>query len=404
MRGRPLCGAPDFLSCVLRSVVPAVCRLRCTGAALCTNPPTRVYQIALRIDPCRARMNVRGMHPSRPLRLVAIVLWALFLTQSGACARAAAPAPGLMRIGPSTRPEIIGHRGAAGLAPENTLAAFARACAVGVDGIELDVHLSSDDQLVVHHDYALHPDLTRDSSGSYSIADPRPLLLDLPWHVIRQYDVGRLRPGSEYAKRHPEQRADDGARIPTLDEVITLFERECAPPTRLVVEIKTDPTQPAISAPPERLVQRTLSVLRARGVAHRAQIIAFDWRVVMQVHREAPEMPTSVLTGEGRTERDWNTVQIGQAGASPWMGGLDVDEVGGSIPRAIIKAGGRNWSPNAGSVTPARIEEAHRLGVRVFPWTVNDTTEMKRLLDLGADGITTDRPDLLRALLERRHH
>jgi hypothetical protein len=87
--------------------------------------------------------------------------------------------------------------------------------------------------------------------------------------------------------------------------------------------------------------------------------------------------------------------------ASEWMGGLDVDSVGGSVPRAIRAIGGRNWSPNAGNVTRERVEEAHRLGVRVFPWTVNDTTEMRRLLDLGVDGITTDRPVLLRALLRR---
>ena len=145
---------------------------------------------------------------------------------------AAAPSDGARTF------EMIGHRGAAGLAPENTLASFSRACAVGVNGIELDVHLSADDQVVVHHDYALHPDLTRDRSGAYSITDPRPLLRSLPLPALREYDVGRVRPHSEYAARHPEQRAADGARIPTLDEVITMFLRECAPPTRLVVEIK----------------------------------------------------------------------------------------------------------------------------------------------------------------------
>jgi glycerophosphoryl diester phosphodiesterase len=295
--------------------------------------------------------------------------------------------------------EIIGHRGAAGLAPENTLASFSRACAVGVDGIELDVHLSADEHVVVHHDYALHPDLTRDRAGAYSITEPRPLLRTLPLPALREYDVGRVRPTSEYAARHPEQRTADGARIPTLDEVITLFLRDCAPPTRLVVEIKTDPTQPAVSATPQRLVTRTLDVLRARKVTNRTQIIAFDWRVAMLVHRDAPDMPTSILTGEGRTEKDGNTVQIGRVGASPWMGGLDVDDFGGSVPRAIRSAGGRNWSPNAASLTRERLAEAHRLGVRVYPYTVNDTTEMRRLLELGVDGITTDRPDLLRAVV-----
>jgi glycerophosphoryl diester phosphodiesterase len=317
-----------------------------------------------------------------------------------ACARPQAPAP----VRPGVSPEIIGHRGAAGLAPENTLAAFSAACAVGVSGIELDVHLSADDELVVHHDYALHPDLTRDSTGAFSIGEPRPLLRDLTVAQLQRYDVGRARPGSDVAARHPEQRPADGERIPTLDDAITRFERDCAPstrpvPTRLVVEIKTDPTKPELSATPERLAERTVATLRRRGVVGRVQIIAFDWRALRAVHRLAPEIPTSFLTGEGRTERDGNTVQIGRAGASPWLGGLDVDDFGGSVPRAILAAGGRNWSPNAGSLTRERVDEAHRYGVRVYPWTVNDTSEMRRLLDLGVDGITTDRPDLLRALL-----
>jgi glycerophosphoryl diester phosphodiesterase len=346
---------------------------------------------------------MRALLPTHRLATVTFGA-ATLLIQLAACARPATratPPIVLPAVAPTTRPEIIGHRGAAGLAPENTLAAFSRACAVGVDGIELDVHLSADDAIVVHHDYTLHPELTRDSVGAWSITEPRPLLRALPLAAIRRYDVGRLRPGSDYTRRHPDQQAADGERIPTLDEAITRFLRDCAPPTRLVVEIKTDPTQPALGAGPDELVRRTVARLRARQVMARTQLIAFDWRAIVAAHREAPALPTSVLTAEGRTERDWNTIEAGRAGASPWMGGLDVDDVQGSVPRAIRRIGGRHWSPNAASVTRARVEEAHALGVRVYPWTVNDTTEMRRLLDLGVDGITTDRPDLLRALLRR---
>lgn len=328
---------------------------------------------------------------------------ALPLLVAGGCGANSAASAGTAAVIPSVRRvEIIGHRGAAGLAPENTLAAFRAACAVGVDGIELDVHLTADSVLVVHHDYALHPDLTRDANGAFSIGTPRPQLTSMTLAAIRRYDVGRIKPGTDYAKRHPEQRPADGERVPTLDEVITLFQAECAPPTRLVVEIKSDPTQPALSAPPALVAQRTVAQLTARGVAHRAQIIAFDWRAVMAAQRAAPNIPTSYLTSEGRDEKDWNTIEIGRPGAAAWMGGLDVDDHGGSIPRAIIAAGGRNWSPNGSNVTPERVAEAHRLGVRVYPWTINDSASMVRLLDMGVDGITTDRPDLLRRVTRLR--
>ena len=293
--------------------------------------------------------------------------------------------------------EIIGHRGAAGLAPENTLASFSRACAIGVSGIELDVHLTADGAVVVHHDYALNPDLTRDAGGTWLPDSARPVLREQTLAALRTYDVGRLRPESEYARRYPAQVASDGARISMLNEVITLFLAECAPPTRLVVEIKTDPTRPSISSVPEALVDSTVAQLRARGVALRTQIISFDWRPLRRVQEMAPEIPTSYLTVESR---DFDSIERGLTGASPWMAGIDVDAHGGSVPRAIRAAGGRNWSPNYRNVTAELLAEAHALGLRVFPWTVNMESDMQRMIQLGVDGITTDRPDLLRRVRE----
>lgn len=293
--------------------------------------------------------------------------------------------------------ERIGHRGAAGLAPENTLASFSRACAVGVSGIELDVHLSADNVVVVHHDYALHPNIARDARGAWVPDAARPLLRDLTLAELRAYDVGRLQPDTDYARRYPAQVPSDGARIPTLDEVITLFLAECAPPVRLVVEIKTDPTRPALSAVPETLADSAVARLRARGVVDRAQVIAFDWRPLQRVQAIAPEIPTSYLTVESR---DFDSIERGRDGASPWMAGIDVDAHDGSVPRAIHAAGGRNWSPNLRNVTAESLAEAHALGLRVYPWTVNEKEEMQRLITLGVDGITTDRPDVLRRVRE----
>lgn len=298
-----------------------------------------------------------------------------------------------LRVHAQTSVEIIGHRGAAGLAPENTLPSFSRACAIGVDGIEFDVHLSADGAVVVHHDYALNPDIARDAAGAWVADTARPVLRERTLAELRRYDVGRLRPDTDYARRYPAQEAHDGARLPTLDEVITLFLAECAPPTRLVVEIKTDPTRPSLSAVPEALADSTVAALRARGVVARTQIIAFDWRPLRRVQEIAPEIPTSYLTVESR---DFDSIERGREGASPWMAGIDVDAHGGSVPRAIHAAGGRNWSPNYRNLTAESLAEAHALGLRVYPWTVNAEADMQRLIELGVDGITTDRPDVLR--------
>lgn len=345
------------------------------------------------------------MRPDSPYRFtIGPLAFLIGVTTLFVGCRSASPPSAPSRIVPSSIAptiEVIGHRGAAGLAPENTLAAFRRACALGVAGIELDVHLTADSVLVVHHDYALHPDLTRDAAGQWISGVQRPQLNQMTLAEIRRYDVGRLRPGSDYAKRHPEQQSADGERVPTFDEVLRLFVAECAPPTRLVVEIKSDPTQPTFSAPPALVAERVVAALRTRQLVARAQIIAFDWRALRRVAEIAPEFSTSHLTFEGK---DWNTIEVGAPGPAAWMGGMDVDDHGGSVPRAIKAAGGRNWSPNTANITPALVAEAHGLGLKVYVWTVNAELDMERFISMGVDGITTDRPDLanrVRARLAR---
>jgi len=138
---------------------------------------------------------------------------------------------------------VIGHRGAAGLAPENTLAAFKKACEIGVNAIELDVFLTADAKIVVHHDYALKPEITRTPDGAW-LHRPGPLIKELTLAKLKTYDVGRLKPDTRYSRRYPDQQPVDGERIPTLDEVISLLKGKCDGATQFWVEIKTNPEKP----------------------------------------------------------------------------------------------------------------------------------------------------------------
>ncbi len=117
---------------------------------------------------------------------------------------------------------VIGHRGAAGLAPENTLSAFQRACEIGVGAIELDVLLNADNNIIVHHDYALKPEITRTPQGDW-LDRPGPTIKKLTLAKLKTYDVGRMKPGTQYSRRYPEQQPVDGERIPTLGEIISLL-------------------------------------------------------------------------------------------------------------------------------------------------------------------------------------
>lgn len=291
---------------------------------------------------------------------------------------------------------IIGHRGAAGLAPENTLAAFEKACEVGVNAIELDVHLTADGNIVAHHDYALTPEIARTADGQW-LDRPGPAIKNLTLAQLKTYDVGRLKPAARYARRYPEQLPVDGERIPTLGEVMALVNRKCSETTQLWVEIKTNPEEPGLSLPPEKIAEAVVARLREQNYSPRTRILAFDWRVLVHIQKTAPEIATVYLSHAGSR---LNTVKAGQPGASPWLAGLDIDDFSGSVPRAVKAAGGKYWSPHYKYITYALLEEAHQLGLGVYVWTVDSRSEMVRLIEMGVDGITTNRPDLLRSVLE----
>jgi len=297
------------------------------------------------------------------------------------------------------KPLVIGHRGAAGLMPENTLAAFRRGCELGVDAIELDVLVSADGELVVHHDFKLRPEIARSADGAWIASRSQPAVKDLTVAQLKTYDVGRLQPKTSYAARFPEQTPVDGERIPTFREVIDLFKKSCRPPTRLFVEIKTSPEEPNLTPPPELVSDRVVKMLRDEGLAERTWILSFDWRNLAHIQKTAPELATVYLTIVGP---GLNNLKPNQPGASPWMAGLDIDDFNGSAPRAVKAAGGRIWSPFFKNLTPETLAEARQLGLPVSVWTPDNPDDLKKLIEMKVDAITTNRPDVLKKLLDGR--
>jgi glycerophosphoryl diester phosphodiesterase len=239
--------------------------------------------------------------------------------------------------------------------------------------------------------------LVRTPDGQWLNPDLPLAIKDLQLADLKAYDVGRLKPGSRYSRRYPEQQASDGERIPTLHEVIRLHKKRCDPASQLWVEIKTTPEKPGLTPTPEAVSEKVVTILRSEGVSDRARILSFDWRNLAHVQKIAPDIPTVYLSLEGVR---LNNIKPGQPGASPWMAGLDIDDFSGSIPRAVQAAGGRYWAAYYKHVTAAGIQTAHQLDIKVFVWTSDDPSDMKRLIQIGVDGIITNRPDLLRSVLE----
>jgi glycerophosphoryl diester phosphodiesterase len=262
--------------------------------------------------------------------------------------------------------EIQAHRGARGLGPRNTLESFRRALAAGVTSLELDVGLSRDGVVVVSHERAA----TRlECTGAH---------------------VGKLWKDLDLAQIRSLERGT-GERFATLDEVLQL----AAPhDVGLVIEAKIDPVHPHETAPPAELAQRIVDTVKAHDAVARSVVQSFDWRVIVESRWLCPEIKTTALASRSTVRR-----------GSPWTAGLPVrssEPFQGELVALAFLAGAHAIGPHHRDLTPKLIHEAHAAGMRVVPWTVNRRWTMHTLVDLGVDGIVTDRPLRLRDVLAVR--
>jgi glycerophosphoryl diester phosphodiesterase len=292
--------------------------------------------------------------------------------------------------------DLQGHRGARGLLPENTLPAFQRALELGVTTLELDIAITKDGVPVIYHDQTLNPDITRDANGRF-LEGRGPTLHSLTFEQLQAYDVGRLRPGSDYGRNYPDQQPVDGARIPRLADLFALVARAGNDRVRFAIETKLHPEKPEETPAPEPFARIVVDEIRRAGVAPRTQILSFDWRTLQAVQKIAPEIPTVYLS----IQRRMDNIQAANPAGSPWTAGFQHRDHG-SVPRMIKAAGGTHWSVFFNDLTPVLLKQARDLGLKVLVWTVNDPAAMGRMLDLGVDGLITDRPDLAIALLKQR--
>ena len=265
--------------------------------------------------------------------------------------------------------DVQGHRGTRGHLPENTLPAFGRALEIGVDTLEMDCGITRDGVVVIHHDRRLNPDFARGPDGKWVTA-PAPTIRELTFQELQQYDVGRIRPGSEYAKRFPHQRPIDGTRIPKLADLFLMTKHTRV---RFNIETKLLPTHADETVGPEEFARALYGEIRRAGMQQRAVIQSFDFRTLRIVEREAPEIETVYLT-----------------------------EVKDAIPAKVHAAGAKIWSPDLKAITPQVMAEAKKLGLRVVVWTANEPAEIKSMIDAGVDGIISDYPDRVMQALKRK--
>jgi len=284
-------------------------------------------------------------------------------------------------------PENQGHRGARALRPENTLPGLAYALALGVDAIEFDVTLTADGGLVLTHDLVVSPETTQDT-GPATAGDPLFPYVGKPWRSltlsqIATLDAGDRRPAAPFEDTFT---AVPGTAVPVLDDVCALV---AGSGVTLAMELKTNPSWP--DADVRELTEAALATLARHGLAGRARVLGFDWRVLRTAAATAPDVPRVALV-EPRT---W-------VPGSAWLAGLDPAGYGAGVIgcAAAARDAGAAWlSPWDFMTPPELVAAAHDAGLRIAVWTVNEPARMTEFIDMGVDGIVTDRPDLLGRLL-----
>lgn len=264
-------------------------------------------------------------------------------------------------------PDFQGHRGARGLLPENTVPSFIRALELGVTTLELDLVVSRDSQLVVSHEPWFNPDISSHPDGSHVQPDEaKSLNIFLMYYSeVRKYDVGmRGNP------RFPEQ-SHIPVYKPTLEEVVKATEKwikdQKKPQVWYNIETKSNPAEYDDYYPqPDTFAELLNTEIIRLGIQNRTIVQSFDPNTLIALREINPDLTQALLI----ENQDSPEVNLDCLGYLP-----DI------------------YSPYYQLVTKELVDFVHKNGMRIIPWTINDTSEMQRLLDLGVDGIITDYPD-----------
>ncbi len=257
--------------------------------------------------------------------------------------------------------QILGHRGCAGLLPENSLSGCARAIDMGLNGFEIDVQLSADDEIIVYHNLSINQKYSR-LNGLWQKGRGA-ALKSLTLTELRQYDIGRIRPWTLYRLKRRRQQGTDQESIPTLQQIFELVQQKASPEFQLWIEIKTSPLLPEFSANPDLLVEKVLKLIHDFDFQKRVVLLSFDWRGLHHLQITAPHIRSAFLTIENWHE---DTIHRSKKIPSPWLAGYNLNDYQGSLPQMIKAAGGHYWAPHYKGIKLKDIQEAHRLGLQVY--------------------------------------
>lgn len=304
--------------------------------------------------------------------------------------------------------DLEAHRGGRDVRPENTLYSYAYAIELGATSIECDMQLTKDGQIVMSHNPILNSDITRDENGNYienNKYDIRLMTVD----ELKKFDVGVMDPNcGEYYDLHGKTQFTYDAKIPTLEELMQLIQSYGDKNIVLNIETKSYPDPASAgyknNADPKKFVEVFNNIVKKYDMEDRVVLQSFDWQTLIEMKKLNPNISTSALWQKQPSwGRDSESLRRYEKKKSPWLGGLDIKDYEGNPVKAAHAIGADIISPYYTEISKQDVDEAHSLGMKVVPWTVNNEKDMNMLLDMGVDGIISDKPWLLKQVLEKRN-
>lgn len=304
--------------------------------------------------------------------------------------------------------DLEAHRGGRDVRPENTLYSYAYAIELGATSIECDMQLTKDGQIVMSHNPILNSDITRDENSNYienNKYDIRLMTVD----ELKKFDVGVMDPNcGEYYDLHGKTQFTYDAKIPTLEELMQLIQSYGDKNIVLNIETKSYPDPASAgyknNADPKKFVEVFNNIVKKYDMEDRVVLQSFDWQTLIEMKKLNPNISTSALWQEQPSwGRDSESLRRYEKKKSPWLGGLDIKDYQGNPVKAAHAIGADIISPYYTEISKQDVDEAHSLGMKVVPWTVNNEKDMNMLLDMGVDGIISDKPWLLKQVLEKRN-
>ena len=286
---------------------------------------------------------------------------------------------------------IVGHRGARGLLPENSMVGFENILKIGVTLIELDVVFSKDKTPIITHNLTINPSTSRDVDGEFVNENIK--VSSLTVEQIKNYEIGRLDLDSDYGKRFPEQEQLDGIYMPTLQELFEKMQQPEFEQMRLMVEIKSEPDYS--SQDRENIASLVIKQIREANLSNKVLLHSFDWLLLSEFKKKDPKITTSFLTKKGYQNESENYYP-----SQVFM--QDAAGYSNSVPEKISALGGSVWCPYFKDITRDRLLSARENNLIVVVWTLNERDDIEAMIDLGVDAIISDYPPRVMSALRAK--